>query len=167
MYEIINPLDFTENPFKLIGNDWMLISADDGKTKNAMTASWGGVGILFNKPVCFCFIRPQRYTYKIAENTDKITLSFFSDKYKKQLSYFGSVSGYNENKILKSNFSVIEKNGYIWYNEARLVIKANKLYADFLKESCFFDKSVLDNYKKKDYHKFYIFEIAEILKLKE
>ena len=43
----INPQQITENPFTLIGNDWMLITAQkpDG-TFNTMTASWGGVGIM-------------------------------------------------------------------------------------------------------------------------
>ena len=43
-----------ENVFSLIGQDWMLLTAskDDGSF-NSMTASWGGLGILWGKPVCF------------------------------------------------------------------------------------------------------------------
>ena len=31
-----------ENPFQLIGKDWMLIAAGNEDKTNAMTASWGG-----------------------------------------------------------------------------------------------------------------------------
>ena len=77
MFEHIDPFELTENPFKLIGKDWMIISAVGKEKSSGMTASWGGVGILYNKPVCICFVRPQRYTYNIVENTDYITFSFF------------------------------------------------------------------------------------------
>ena len=43
-----------DNAIKAIGDDWMLITAydkDNNKT-NAMTASWGALGVLWNKPVC-------------------------------------------------------------------------------------------------------------------
>ena len=50
-----------ESVFSLIGDRWMLVAATDksGKT-NAMTASWGGMGVLWGKKVAFVFIRPQR-----------------------------------------------------------------------------------------------------------
>lgn len=37
------------NPFTKIGTEWMLITAGDEKKFNTMTASWGGVGIMWNK----------------------------------------------------------------------------------------------------------------------
>ena len=50
-----------DDVFSLIGDRWMLVAATDkdGKT-NAMTASWGGLGVLWGKKVAFVFIRPQR-----------------------------------------------------------------------------------------------------------
>jgi len=33
-----------------------------GDKVNIITASWGGVGVLWNKRVADIFIRPQRYT---------------------------------------------------------------------------------------------------------
>jgi flavin reductase (DIM6/NTAB) family NADH-FMN oxidoreductase RutF len=164
MFEKIDVKTFAENPFKLIGDDWMIISADDGEVQNGMTASWGEVGVLFNKPVCTCYIRPQRYTYKVVENTDKLTFAFFDESYRKTLAYFGSKSGYDEDKIAVSKLTPIRDDGYIWYDEARLVIKAKKIYADDIKEECFIDKSKLDTYKNNDYHRFYICDIMEILK---
>jgi len=47
-----------------IGDGWMLISVANRETgiPNTMTASWGTVGVLWNKPVLTCFIRPQRFS---------------------------------------------------------------------------------------------------------
>ena len=56
MFVPIRPEETEENVFSLIGQDWMLLTAskDDGSF-NSMTASWGGLGILWGKPVCFCY----------------------------------------------------------------------------------------------------------------
>ena len=73
-WKSISPYEL-ENACKLIGKDWMLVCAGD----NAMTASWGGMGVLWNKPVAFCFVRPQRYTHALIEQSDRFSLSFFSE----------------------------------------------------------------------------------------
>ena len=63
-------LDISElsfNPFNKIGKQWMLVTAGKKDKFNTMTASWGAMGILFNKPVAIIFIRPQRYTFEFLE----------------------------------------------------------------------------------------------------
>ena len=37
------------NPFTKIGKEWMLITAGNEEKCNTMTASWGGVGIMWGK----------------------------------------------------------------------------------------------------------------------
>ena len=55
--------DYMEcNPFEKIGKEWMLVTAEKNGVVNTMTASWGGVGILWGKEVATLYIRPQRYT---------------------------------------------------------------------------------------------------------
>ena len=49
----INPNEIKDNFIELIGKEWMLVSAGDKDEFNMMTASWGGVGFLWNKPVVF------------------------------------------------------------------------------------------------------------------
>ena len=46
----INIAEQSFNPFELIGKDWMLISAGTAEKWNTMTASWGGVGVMWGKP---------------------------------------------------------------------------------------------------------------------
>ena len=64
--------------FTMIGKEWMLVSAERDGVVNTMTASWGGMGILWNKKVAFVFLRPQRYTKEFIDQKDCFTLSFSS-----------------------------------------------------------------------------------------
>ena len=70
-----------------IGRQWMLITAGDEQRFNTMTASWGGMGTLFNKPVATIYVRPQRYTYQFTEQQDTFSLCFFDPCYRRKLYY--------------------------------------------------------------------------------
>lgn len=69
----------TENFFESIGKEWMIVCAGDEAHYNMMTASWGGIGWLWNKPVAFVFIRPERYTFEFSEKCGFMTLSFLGN----------------------------------------------------------------------------------------
>ena len=43
------------------------------------------------------------------------------------------------------------------------MLVCRKLYADDLKENAFIDPDMLKHYAAKDYHRFYICEITEVL----
>lgn len=154
-----------EDVFSLIGDRWMLVAATDknGKT-NAMTASWGGMGVLWGKKVVFVFIRPQRYTKKFIDDADVFSLSFFDESYKKMLGYMGKVSGRDEDKIAKSGLTLTDRDGAPVFKEAAMTLICRKLYRQTMKEENFIDKSNIEKwYPQKDYHDVYVAEIAETL----
>ena len=153
-----------ENVFKLIGKDWMLITASDGEKVNCMTASWGNMGVLWNNDVCTVFIRPQRYTYEFVEKSDTLSLSFFGEKYREALGFCGRVSGRDCDKIKEAGFTsaLFEKTPIIC--EADMVLVCKKLYADDIKEECFVSDAPMSNYANKDFHRFYICKIEKVLK---
>ena len=93
MFQSIDPKQLQENVFSLIGDQWTLITAGTPDHCNTMTASWGGLGVLWRKPVATIYVRPQRYTYTFLEENPYFTLSFFGPQWKKQLAYCGAVSG--------------------------------------------------------------------------
>ena len=162
----ITPPELNDNIFNLIGKDWMLITAADPDTGkiNTMTASWGCAGILWNKPVGVCFIRPQRYTYEFTEKSEQISFSFFTEDHRQALQYCGSHSGRDGDKFAATGLTpALTKDGVPYAAEARLVLIGRKLYADDIKEECFLDPALLSNYKAKDYHRFYICEIRDVL----
>ena len=72
----VHPIELKGNPFDKIGREWMLVSAGSSGNFNTMTASWGGMGVLWNADVCFAFVRPTRYTYEFMEREDYFSLSF-------------------------------------------------------------------------------------------
>ena len=77
------------NPWKMIGDDWMLVAAKKDGQVNAMTASWGGVGIMWGKTAATIYLRPQRYTKEFVDANDTFTLSFFGGREKQAMGYLG------------------------------------------------------------------------------
>lgn len=157
--------EFSENPFKLIGSDWMLITAKKGDKTNMMTASWGGVGILWNKPVATIYVRPQRYTKEFIDNEEYFSLCVLPEEYRQILNYCGTKSGRDEDKIAETKLTIDESEKAPIFKESRLVLICKKLYAQDLTEQSFIDKSLVEkNYQAKDFHTMYIAEIEKILK---
>ncbi|MBQ4354464.1 MAG: flavin reductase [Clostridia bacterium] len=173
-FKKITPEELTENAFRLIGKDWMLVTSANstdgmkgGEDYNTMTASWGGVGILWNKPVAFVFIRPQRHTFRFTEKNSRMTLSFFTEDYRPALSFCGKFSGAEKDKAADCGLTPVsdctQDGRAVWFAEAKLVLKTRKLYEDDLKKSAFLDDAALANYRAGDFHKMYICEIEEVL----
>ena len=50
------------SPFDKIGKEWMLVTAGNEEKVNTMTASWGGMGVMWGKNAVFVVIRQSRYT---------------------------------------------------------------------------------------------------------
>lgn len=162
-FKEISPYEL-ENASKLIGKDWMLITARDGNGANAMTASWGCMGVLWNKPVAVGFVRPQRYTFSLTEKEERISLAFLDEKYREALTLCGTKSGRDCDKLSLAGLSTEELCGVPVISEARLVLVCRKLYVGDLEENGFFDKALLSNYKNRDYHRMYVWEIEHAYK---
>lgn len=161
-FKEIDPASINDNFIKLIGTDWMLITAGDHVTHNTMTASWGGVGYIWNYPIATAVIRPQRYTYEFTEREDKMTLSFFDEPYRKALSYCGSHSGRDEDKISKAGLSIIfTDDDTPAIVQARLILECRKLYVADLKAENFIDRSIVERwYAEQDFHRAYVMHIV-------
>jgi flavin reductase (DIM6/NTAB) family NADH-FMN oxidoreductase RutF len=162
-WKSMEPEDFNENIFHLVGNEWMLIAAGDSEKWNAMTASWGGLGILWNKRVCSVYVRPSRFTYQFLEDQENFTLSFFHKTERGPLSYCGTHSGSSVNKMESAGLTLcsIQEN-FISFNEARLQIHCHKTaFLDFTKESILAPE-VFEHYPQDDFHRMYVGEIKGI-----
>mgnify|MGYP003192125735 CR=1 FL=1 len=73
----------TMNPFDKIGKQWMLITSGDEDKANTMTASWGGVGVLWGSDVVYIFVRQSRYTKEFIDKTGHFSISFLGEEYRK------------------------------------------------------------------------------------
>lgn len=163
-FKEIKPELLEQSPFKLIGKDWMLITAEkDGKV-NTMTASWGGFGVMWGKDVAYIGIRPQRYTKEFVDNSDTFSLTFLDNSFKTTLSYLGTKSGRDEDKIKNSKLTVLHTDNIPYFEEATIAILCKKLYAQKLNPECFTAEELNEKwYPNLDYHTLYIAEITKIL----
>jgi flavin reductase (DIM6/NTAB) family NADH-FMN oxidoreductase RutF len=161
----VDPSTLSDNPFELIGKDWMLITAGTRDGFNTMTASWGGVGVLWARNVCFCFIRPGRHTRKFMESSDLFTLSFFDESHRDALTYCGSHSGRDKDKVKETGLTPVFGDGGVYFAESRLVFCCRKLYHHDIDPARLTDLTIDGNhYPLKDYHRMYVGEIVSCLK---
>ena len=164
MFNEVNIRDISKNFVKSIADEWMLISAGDESSANMMTASWGMIGELWNKDVVCCFIRPQRFTLKFIEEKDCFALSFFGKNYKKELSFCGSKSGRDYDKIKETGLSPMYDCDTIAFEEAETVTFCKKLAVSEFNPDMFLKDDIdKNNYPDKDYHKIFIGEIIKVL----
>lgn len=155
-----------ENVWDLIGKQWMLITAGTDEDFNTMTASWGGIGWIWNKPVAFIFVRPERYTHKFIEQNENVTLSFFNEEYRKALQICGTLSGRNEDKVAKCGLTPTRiASSAIGFNEARLTLVGRKLFKSSMSKDNFIDKETLSKWYNDNpggsLHDIYVLEIIE------
>lgn len=163
-FQEIKPEQIDQNTFQLIGTDWMLVTAKNAEKLNTMTASWGGFGVMWGRNVAYIVLRPQRYTKEILDTGDTFSLTFFESNYKKQLSYLGSVSGRDEDKVKNCGLTVVSESETPYFAEGKLVLQCKKLFAQPFHPDNFLDHDLKETwYPDKDYHTLYIAEICKVL----
>ena len=158
--------EFNCNPFDKIGNEWMLITAEkEGKT-NTMTASWGGLGVIWNYNVAYIFVRQSRFTKEFLDESDTFSLSFFNlSQYRETMTYLGSVSGRNEDKIANAGLTIKKDEHTPYFEEAETVLICRKLARQYINPESIIDEEIFpDWYADLDYHDMYIGEIKKVLK---
>ncbi len=158
--------DFSTEIFKLWGKQWLLLTAGelDHNAFNSMTVAWGSIGIMWNRPFVQVVVRPTRYTMNFIEKFDTFTICAFSEEFRDKLSYFGRVSGRDENKTELSGLKVIPSITVSCpaYDEAELIIECRKIYASRFSPSEFADPSIEKNYSGSDHHFIYYGEVLRI-----
>lgn len=163
-FKEIKTTEIKNNTFELLGKDWTLITAGGKDAFNTMTASWGGLGVMWNKDVATIVVRPQRHTKQFIDSNDYFTLSFFGEEHRKDLVYCGRHSGKDVDKISNISLTPCFSDNTTYFEEAKLVLICKKLYASEMKPEGFIDKTLDEkNYPDKDYHTMYIGEVTKVL----
>lgn len=156
-----------ENAIDIISKEWMLVAAGTPDHFNMMTASWGGIGFLWNKPVAFVFVRPSRYTHEFIEQNDRLSLSFLGDDFRDVMNFCGTKSGRNCDKAKETGLKAVALDGgTVGFEQARLTLECRKLYKTAFKPEEFIDKKCLERwYNDKvggELHDVYIVEIESV-----
>ena len=158
--------DFTCNPFTSIGKDWMLISAakKDGSA-NTMTAAWGGLGWLWERPVAYLFVRQSRFTKEFIDETGKVSLSFLGKGFRKEFGYLGTISGRQEDKIAHSGLTLSFDEEIPFFEESETVIFGHIISEQIVTEDTFLDETIAQNhYTDHNLHSVYVLQIDKILR---
>ena len=152
------------NPFLRIGRDWMLLTGGTKEKFNPMTASWGQLGRLWNKNVFTAYIRPNRYTLEFVEKEECFTASFFTMANRKELSFCGSNSGRDVDKVKATGLTPVELEGCMAFEEADMVFVLRKLYTYDMQESGFISDDGFPQafYGEEPYHRAFISEITAV-----
>ena len=96
----------------------------------------------------------------------KLTFSFLPEEHRAALRYCGSHSGREGDKFAAAGLTPLFADTDTpapFPAEASLVVVGRKIYEDDLREGCFLDPSIFTHYRDKDYHRFFICEIEEVL----
>lgn len=150
--------------FDLISRRWMLVTAGGPGGWNTMTASWGGLGHLWNRDVCFVFVRPQRHTRRFMDESDLFTVSFFGEEQRAALEFCGSHSGRNVDKAASTGLLPFEPApGCVSFRQAELVLAARTIYSQDILRDGFLDVAPLELYPTGDFHRMYVGEITAAL----
>ena len=157
--------EWNANHFTMIGKDDVLVAAERNGKVNAMTAGWGGLGVMWGKDVVFIVIRPSRYTKEFVDAGERFSVVHMGSDSKKLMTYMGTVSGRDEDKIAHEGLTLIPGEASPCFYEANVNIICKKLYAQEMRPDCMTDDGSIDErwYPAHDYHTLYIGEIEKIL----
>jgi flavin reductase (DIM6/NTAB) family NADH-FMN oxidoreductase RutF len=149
-----------------LNNRWMLLAAGDNTPGgfNVMTVSWGGLGVIWNKPLAIVLVRPSRFTYTFIEKCETFTLSVFPGEFKDQLTLCGTRSGRAMDKVKACGFTPIPSASVTApsFDEAELILECRKTYFTDLDPSHFIAPYIEANYGGRDYHRMYFGEILSV-----
>ena len=159
------------SPSKLIGDDWLLLSAGNEEKYNGMTIAWGMFGSMWASkdhdgylPVVSVFVRPQRYTQEFMQEQEYFSVCKLKDEDKHMHNVLGSKSGRDLNKIKDVGLTPIFSDNTIYYEEAELVLICKKIYTQQLVEEGFNESEIVDLcYPAKDFHYMYVGKIEKVL----
>lgn len=168
LFTEVAPAEFDQNIFKLVNQDYTVITAGTIPAHNSMIASWGGYGILFNKPASWCFLRANRYTLTKMRETQTYTLCYFPEAYKPEIMPFGTSSGRDSNKMEQTTLTPVSTpDGLPAWKEAAVIFECTLSAVTTIDKNDFYTEEgqtfVQEGFDDaKDWHKFVFGEITHL-----
>ncbi|MCR5775764.1 MAG: flavin reductase [Lachnospiraceae bacterium] len=157
-------MEFTTDIFSQFDKKWALLTAGTEDDFNTMTISWGGLGTIWNKPVATVYVRESRYTHDFMDKNEFFTVSFYPERYKKELGVLGAKSGREMDKMKGSGLTAVKAGNSMSFKEAEVTLVCRKLFMQRLIKENMPEDVVKSLYADNDFHDMYIGEVTEILK---
>ena len=182
-YTEIDPWDFKPEVFKAIGKDYFEIVVGDASTKtaNAMTAAWGGLGVMWTFPVACTVVRGKTYRHsrQMLEDQPLFSMCFLGNNQQEAKTYLGRVHGWDDpHKIESAGLQTgwcgteLEHNAQVgvgthchtpFIEGSEVVLICEKLATQELSTAGFVDPSIIEkHYTKEDEHCLFISRIRAV-----
>ena len=119
--------------FELFDKQWAIVTAGSMAHYNSCTVSWGSLGNIWGHaghscPIVTVYVHPARYTSEFLRDSDIFTVSFYPENCRKALSYIGSHSGRDGDKIAAAGLTPVTMGQGVTFREANLTFLCKKLY---------------------------------------
>lgn len=129
VWKDISPEEIDGNFVADLENGLLLTTGSKGRPVNAMTIGWGGMGMLWRRPVITVYVSGSRYTHSLMEQNDHFTVCRFDSAHHDKLIYMGTHSGRDTDKIGGSGLTLrYTESGHPYYEEANLMIECRLMY---------------------------------------
>lgn len=111
--------------FELFDKQWAIVTAGSMAHYNSCTVSWGSLGNIWGHaghscPIVTVYVHPARYTSEFLRDSDIFTVSFYPESCRKALSYIGSHSGRDGDKIAAAGLTPVVMGQGVTFREANL-----------------------------------------------
>ena len=148
--------DFMKKAFKVYDKEWALVTAGNMENFNTMTISWGGLGTIWNKPVATVYVKPIRHTHSFLDSNEYFTVSFFDEKYKKDLGVLGTLSGRDGDKVAKTSLTPVALERGVGFAQSELTFVCRKVFSQQFDINCVPEKWREGVYSRYEPHYMYI-----------
>lgn len=162
----IDPKMFGGKFFEIWNSGWFLLTSGDYQAGqyNCMTVSWGSYGCLWNMPIAMVVVRPSRYTYEFINRHDSFTLCAFPEEYRSDLTYLGTHSGRDGDKIAQTPLTTTAARQVAApiFEQAELAVECRRIYWQDLQPENFRDERIPPHYPEGDHHRMLLGEILAV-----
>ena len=165
LFKQISPEEITDNVFTLVGKVFTVVTVGKEDNYNSMTASGGGMVMLFRKPCTMLLFPSNRYTLELIEKEQTYTMSYFPDEYRKQVMFLGSKSGRDSAKMKEVELTSVQTpSGNISFKEAGMIIECKLMQITIPNPSDFYTQEAKDyiNEAYKDVNEYRKYVFGEI-----
>lgn len=140
------------------------LTTKQGDKINTMTIAWGGISIVWGKPLYVIYVRYSRDTYRMLEGNDQFSISIPKQgTLKKELAYCGTKSGRDTDKIKDCKFTLLPGRTIDTpvLGECELHYECNIIYRQAMEPNAITDSVKNRYYTTHNYHVIYYGEIVD------
>ncbi len=160
MYKKIDVYENMNEIMKRLKTGILLTTKKNGKV-NTMTIAWGAIGIEWNKLIFMALVRQSRYTHDMMGGEFTVNIPI-DDSAKKALSYCGTKSGRDTDKIADMGLTLVEGQqvSVPAIKELPMTLECKILYKQKQDEGAIPDGIKQSMYPGSDYHTVFFGEIV-------